>query len=56
MPTDEPILNGSRMFQNGAAEELEPNSAVGMAIETQGRATRASLQQPMRRHAFELYP
>ncbi|KAL9251427.1 Nuclear poly(A) polymerase 4-like protein [Drosera capensis] len=52
--SDKQLLNGSGMFQNGTTEELEPNTAVGKAIETQGRATQASMQQPMTRHAFEL--
>ncbi|GAB2215559.1 hypothetical protein Droror1_Dr00019947 [Drosera rotundifolia] len=34
--SDKQLLNGSGVFQNGTAEELEPNTAVGKAIETQG--------------------
>ncbi|KAL9255027.1 Nuclear poly(A) polymerase 4-like protein [Drosera capensis] len=41
-------------WKNGTAEELEPNAAIRKAIETQGRATQASMRQPMTRHAFGL--
>ncbi|CAL5440665.1 unnamed protein product [Camellia sinensis] len=43
-------LNGSRLFENSVAETLEPTTALGMAAESQNRASSESMQKPVMRH------